>query len=235
MATISVDATPAVAPTRPPHSELLGHQVLGRTRWDRRLRATRSRHHRGRTTERTSTCPTLPRSPSSKGACTCRSRGCSHAMTALCSTARRSCATGARCCSWAHSGAGKSTLAVSALEAGWQALADDVVIVHPDARRPLHPRHPPCSRGADRDRRTARRIRASPRRSAQPRHAPPHAAHRRWAPTRGRRAHHARRRGRAVRSQRGDRSPGAPAAAPVVCRKHRSRACARRSSKPRVP
>lgn len=31
-----------------------------------------------------------------------------------------------------HSGAGKSTLAISALEAGWQALADDVVIVHPD-------------------------------------------------------------------------------------------------------
>ena len=127
-----------------------------------------------------------------------------------------------------HSGTGKSTLAVSALEAGWQALADDVVIVHPDGDglciHGIHrvPAVPTEIGGQFADPAPARG-------SAQPRRAPPNRLDRRWASPRGRRAHHARRRRRRFDCN-GRRAIRCFRCSPVVRRKHRPE-LARRSSK----
>lgn len=131
VATISVDATPAVPPTRPARSELLGIRF-----WDEpdgivvsappglviTVEGPRAHVH----------LPDLAALPFFEG--------CVYLpLTWLLARNDRFVLHGAAIVRdgralllLGHSGAGKSTLAISALEAGWQALADDVVIVHPD-------------------------------------------------------------------------------------------------------
>ena len=131
VATLSVDATTAVTPTRPPRSELLGIRF-----WDEPdgivvsappglvMTVVDNRAHVH--------LPDLAALPFFEG--------CVYLpLTWLLARSGRFVLHGAAIVRdgralllLGHSGAGKSTLAVSALEAGWQALADDVVIVHPD-------------------------------------------------------------------------------------------------------
>ncbi len=135
VATISVDAQSAEAPTRPAHSEMLGIKF-----WDGpdgvvvsapsglviTVTGTRAQIH----------LPDLAALPFFEG--------CVYLPLAwLLARHDRFVLHGAAIVRdgralllLGRSGAGKSTLAVSALEAGWLALADDVVIVHPDGDGP---------------------------------------------------------------------------------------------------